>query len=74
MNFTKKILQVFVSPHSQNVWAYIDTIGWRKVQTLSADGCTNMFLVLVAAKTSGIVVSGTLTGAAATDLISILYY
>lgn len=74
MNFTKKILQVYVTPHSQNVWGYIDTIGWRKVQMLSTDGSTNMFLVLCAARTSGIAVTGTLTDATANGQISVLYY
>lgn len=74
MNFTKTILQVFVSPHSKNVWAYINTIGWRKVQGLSTDGATNMFLVLVAARTSGIAVTGTLSNTTASAEITILYY
>ena len=74
MNFTKRILQVFCSPHSKNAWAYIDTIGWRKVQGLSTDGVTNMFLVLVAARTSGIAVTGTLSSAASNAEITILYY
>ncbi|MCW3465673.1 hypothetical protein [Chitinophaga nivalis] len=70
MNFTQKILQVYATPHSQNVWAYINTIGWRKVQPLSTDGSTNMFVLLVAARTSGIVVSGTLN---ASNEITVLY-
>lgn len=70
MDFTKKILQVYASPHSRNVWGYIDGIGWRKVQSLSNDGSTNMFAILVAARNSGVAVRGTLTAA---NEISILY-
>ncbi|KAA2238489.1 peptidase M6 [Chitinophaga agrisoli] len=70
MNFAQKILQVYSTPHSQNVWAYIDTLGWKKVQLLSTDGSTNMFVMLSAAKASGIAVSGTLT---ASGEISVLY-
>ena len=70
MTVTKKILQVFGSPHTMNVWGYVDTLGWRKVQPLTADGCTNMFLMLVAARTSGIAATITLTAA---NEISIMY-
>lgn len=74
MNFSKKILQVYCTPHSQNVWGYIDTIGWRKVQALSTDGSSNMFLILVAAKTSGIIVNGTLSDSTSSGQITVLYY
>ena len=67
---TKKVLQVFTSPHSQNVWGNIETIGWRKVETLSTDGCTNMFQLLVAAKGSGLPVTVTINDS---NLITILY-
>ncbi len=70
MNFAQRILMVYATPHSQNVWAYIETIGWRKVQMLSTDGSTNMFILLTAARASGIAVSGTLTAAGE---ISVLY-
>ncbi|WP_254563075.1 hypothetical protein [Dyadobacter diqingensis] len=63
MNFSKKILQVYSSPHSKNVWGFVETLGWRKVQPLTTDGATNMFLVLTAAKSSGIAVSGTIDDA-----------
>jgi len=67
---TKKITQVFTSPHSQNVWANIETIGYRKVEGLSTDGCTNMFQMLVAAKASGLPVTVTINDA---NLITLLY-
>jgi hypothetical protein len=63
MNFSKKILQVYSSPHTKNVWGFVETLGWRKVQPLTTDGATNMFMVLTAAKSSGIAVSGTIDDA-----------
>ena len=45
-----KVLRIFTSPHSKNAWAYIDTKGWRKVDTLSTDGVTNVFCALVEAR------------------------
>jgi hypothetical protein len=71
MNFSKKILQVFTSPHSKNVWGFVDTLGWRKVQPLTPDGATNMFMVLTAAKSSGIAVSGSIDDA--TNEITTIY-
>jgi immune inhibitor A len=70
MDFTKKILQVYASPHSRNVWGFIEGIGWRKVQSISNDGSTNMFAILVAARSRGVGVRGTLTDSGE---ISILY-
>jgi Zn-dependent metalloprotease len=46
----KSVLSTFTSPHSMNAWAYIQDVGWRKVQTLTADGVTNMFALLVDAE------------------------
>lgn len=60
MNFSKKVLQVYATVHSKNVWGFIETLGWKKVQPLSPDGSTNMFMVLTAAKASGIAVSGSI--------------
>lgn len=47
---SKAVLSTFTSPHSKNAWAYIQDVGWRKVDTLTADGVTNMFELLVAAQ------------------------
>ncbi|MFE7630670.1 hypothetical protein [Kocuria sp. NPDC057446] len=49
------INQTFATPQDKNAWAHIaaDNLGWRKVQPNAADGVTNTFLVLVAAKASG---------------------
>lgn len=46
----KSVLSTFTSPHSMNAWAYIQDIGWRKVQPLTADGVTNTFTLLVDAQ------------------------
>jgi immune inhibitor A len=48
----KKVLMVYASPHSTNAWANIETVGWRKVQELSADGVTSAFLSLIEARVS----------------------
>jgi M6 family metalloprotease-like protein len=41
----KSVLSTFTSPHTKNAY-----VGWRKVDTLTADGVTNMFELLVAAQ------------------------
>jgi Subtilase family len=44
-HYGKKVLRTFASPASQNAWAYIENIGWRKIKNDSADGVSNMFIV-----------------------------
>jgi M6 family metalloprotease-like protein len=46
----KSVLSTFTSPHSKNAWAYIEDVGWRKVQDLTPDGVTNLFALLVDAQ------------------------
>jgi M6 family metalloprotease-like protein len=46
----KSVLSTFTSPHSMNAWAYIDGLGWRKVEELTPDGVSNMFTLLVDAQ------------------------
>jgi M6 family metalloprotease-like protein len=46
----KSVLSTFTSPHSKNAWAYIQDVGWRKVEDLTPDGVTNMFALLVDAQ------------------------
>ena len=59
VNFSNvSVVQTFTSPHSMNAWALIQTQPHRKVQPISADGVTNMFVILNAAKASGRTVSG----------------
>jgi len=52
------VVQTFTSPHSMNAWGLVSTHPYRKVQPISADGTTNMFVILCAAKASGRTVSG----------------
>jgi hypothetical protein len=59
VNFSNaRVLQTFTSPHSMNAWGYIETQPYRKVQPISTDGVSNMFILLNAAKASGRTVSG----------------
>lgn len=53
----KTVQRVFVSHHSQNCWAFVQDLGWRKVETGSADGVSNMFSALCAARGHGIGIS-----------------
>lgn len=53
----RKITRLFVSHHSQNCWANIESIGWRKVESGSNDGVTNMFAALAAARADDVSVS-----------------
>jgi len=46
----KSVLSTFTSPHSMNAWAYIQDVGWRKIQQLTPDGVTNVFALLVDAQ------------------------
>lgn len=52
-SYNKAVLSTFTSPHSMNAWAYIQDIGWRKVQPLTPDGVTNMFTLLAEVQASG---------------------
>lgn len=61
MNFSnKKVTRTYTSPHSQNAWAYLHGIGWRKIEKKSDDGVTNMFLIVTAARAHNRTVSGTI--------------
>ena len=72
MNFNnKKILRTFTSAHSKNVWAQIETIGWRKVGQESTDGVTNMAILINAARAHNKTVSGFIDDA--TNQIKQLY-
>jgi immune inhibitor A len=72
INFSNvNVLQTFTSPHSMNVWGLIQTQPYRKVQPISVDGATNMFVILNAAKASGRTVSGSYDDA--TGLLYTLY-
>jgi immune inhibitor A len=59
VNFSNlAVVQTFTSPHSMNAWGLVSTHPYRKVQPISTDGTTNMFVILCAAKSSGRNVSG----------------
>jgi len=46
-----KINHVYATPHGKNGWAHLDrTRKWHRVATTSADGVTNVMLLLGAAK------------------------
>ncbi|MDQ3930887.1 MAG: C1 family peptidase [Chloroflexota bacterium] len=47
------ITQSYASRDSQNAWAYFQGLGWRKIQTGSADGVTNMLALFAEAVTKG---------------------
>ena len=70
-NYNAAISRVFVSHHSQNCWAYIANVGWRKIGTLSVDGHANVHAALVTARAHGITAS--ITTNAADDAIEIVY-
>ncbi len=44
--YNMTVLLTYSSHHSQNAWANVTGLGWRKVQVGSADGVTNMFISL----------------------------
>ena len=65
------VVQAFTSPHSMNAWGLLSTQPYRKVQPISTDGTTNMFIALCAAKASGRTVSGSYDDA--TGLLYTIY-
>ena len=48
--YNKVVQLCYTSPHSMNAWAYIQDAGWRKVQTLTPDGVSNVFTLLLEAQ------------------------
>jgi len=46
----KLVSQVYCTYHSQNAWAHIQGLGWRKIQTGSSDGVTDTLMLLCEAK------------------------
>ncbi|WP_350335228.1 M6 family metalloprotease domain-containing protein [Coralliovum pocilloporae] len=49
----KAVLRTYTSHHSQNAWAFIEDLGWLKVETGFADGVTNCFVLLCDARSNG---------------------
>ena len=44
--------RVYATPHSKNAWAYLNGVGWRKIQPLTSDGVTNVFAMCCRARAS----------------------
>jgi C1A family cysteine protease len=47
------VVQTYSSHHSRNAWAYLQGLGWRKIEPLSADGVTNMLALFATAEAEG---------------------
>ena len=46
----KAVGRIFATYHSQNCWAYLTGVGWRKVRTGNKDGVTNVHVALTAGR------------------------
>lgn len=53
----KKVNATFVHHTSQWVWADIDGLGWKRIKDGAADGATNLFVMLSAAKANDRIVN-----------------
>ncbi len=51
------IQRLFVTHEARNCWAYVQDVGWKKVEPSDTDGVTNMNLALCAARRHNIRVS-----------------
>lgn len=49
-HYNKKVNLTYSTSHKQNCWAYIDTVGWRKIKPNESDGVTNVYAMMCAAK------------------------
>jgi C1A family cysteine protease len=47
------VSQAYASRDSQNAWAFLQGYGWRRIQTGSADGVTNMLAIFAEAVANG---------------------
>jgi hypothetical protein len=45
--------RVYATPHGKNAWAHFSGFGWRKIDSKSADGVTNVFALLATARANG---------------------
>lgn len=52
-----KVTQVYSSRDAQNAWAYLPGLGWRRIQPGSADGVTNVHLMLAEAAAKDLTVT-----------------
>lgn len=46
------VQRTYTSHHSKNCWGYLSGVGWRKADTISSDGVTNVFISLTEAMAS----------------------
>jgi hypothetical protein len=50
---SKTIRFTYTLASSQAAWAYIDSVGWRRIRTGSTDGVSNIFGICCHAQASG---------------------
>lgn len=55
-HYNKKVFNSFASSTSQNAWANIEGLGWRKIKTGNPDGVTNMFAAFCEAVANNLLV------------------
>ena len=48
--YNKKVRNTFVHHTSCWSWAFIDTVGWRRIKDGAPDGCTNLTILFNVAK------------------------
>jgi astacin len=53
----KNVLGAFATSNTQNAWANIEGLGWRKISTGNADGITNNFIAFCGARAKSRTVS-----------------
>ena len=49
----KNVLSTFSSSDSKNVWANVDSVGWKRIEPASTDGATNVYAMLATARAHG---------------------
>jgi hypothetical protein len=68
--YNKQVLQTFVHHTTQWAWAYIQDLGWRRIRDGAADGVTNLFIMMCAARANNRLVHVYIDG---DDLITTAY-
>lgn len=58
----KKVIQTFVHHTTQWGWANIEGIGWKRIKDDAADGVTNLFIMMCAAKANDRMVNVNIDG------------
>ena len=54
--YNKRVYNTFASSASQNAWANVEGLGWRKIKTGNPDGVTNMFAAFCEAVANNLLV------------------